>query len=131
MGAFYSKWQNDIGDSQATFAAQCETELFPHRPSGNDCDCFFDNCTGEVPPAAPWYQHGFHGGNVSGLILPGTDPAWGMAFTSISHLMLKWHNDVAAIRRHYPGLQLYIEYLSKVPGINPAGGGLLSQRAAC
>ena len=122
MAAFYRKWQNDIGDAQATFRHQCETQMFPGRPTIGSCDCFFRNCTGEVPPAAPWYQHGYHGGKdpQDGLNMPGTDPAWGMAWISISHLMLTWHADIDAVRRHYPGLRLYIEYLSRIPGVDPA-----------
>ena len=86
MPAFYSKWLRDIGDSQSTFRHQCMTQLFPGKPThGSDlkhnagCDCFFRNCTGEVPPAAPWYQHGYHGGTDprDHLNMPGTDPAWG------------------------------------------------------
>ena len=74
MGPFYRKWLNDIGDAQATFRNQCMTQLFPRRPTHVDCDCAFRNCTGEVPPAAPWYQHGYHGGNdpADQLNLPGT-----------------------------------------------------------
>jgi len=51
--------------------------------------------------------------------MPGTDPAWEMAFTSISHHMLSWFGDREAVRGHYAGLQLYILYLSKIPGVDP------------
>ena len=37
-----------------------------------------------------------------------------MAFTSISHHLLTWYGDREAIRKHYPGLQLYIDYLSSL-----------------
>ena len=122
MAAFYRKWLNDIGDAQATFRQQCETQLFANRPTHAVCDCFFDNCTGEVPPAAPWYQHGYHGGQdpKDNLTMPGTDPAWGMAFVSISHHLLTWYADTEAVRRHYPGLQQYIQYLSRIPGVDPS-----------
>ena len=59
-------------------------------------------------------------------MLPGTDgrllyadPAWGMAFTSIAHHLLVWYGDREAVAQHYPGLQLYIDYLSKIPGVDP------------
>ena len=42
-----------------------------------------------------------------------------MAFMSISHHLLTWYGDREAIRKHYPGLQLYIDYLSKIPGVDP------------
>ena len=42
-----------------------------------------------------------------------------MAFTSIAHHMLTWYGDKEAVRRWYPGLQLYIRYLSKIPGVDP------------
>ena len=121
MAPFYRKWLNDIGDAQDTFRHMCMTQLFPRRPTHNSCDCTFRNCTGEVPPAAPWYQHGYHGGSdpADKLNMPGTDPAWGMAFTSIAHHLLTWYGDREAVARHYPGLQLYIEYLGKLPGVDP------------
>ena len=62
MAGFYRKWLRDIGDAQATFRHQCETPLYKKHSSWTNvslwCDCFGRNCTGEVPPAAPWYQHG-------------------------------------------------------------------------
>ena len=63
MGAFYSKWITDIADAQQTFRTQCMS-------NAKQCDCVGFNCTGEVPPAAPWYNHGYHGSPT----LPGTDP---------------------------------------------------------
>ena len=50
-GAFYRKWLRDIGDAQRFFRSECMGTGSPP----DDCDCKFDDCTGEVPPAAPWY----------------------------------------------------------------------------
>ena len=81
----------------------------------------FDDCTGEVPPAAPWYQHGYHGGKwpQGNLTLPGTDPAWGMAYTVIAHHMLDWYGDLRAVEEQYAGLVLYMRYLRNIPGVDP------------
>lgn len=57
MAAYYTKWLRDIGDAQDSFRSQCEAG--GHAA----CDCFTYNCTGEIPPAAPWYNHGYHGGS--------------------------------------------------------------------
>eukprot|EP00937_MAST-01D_sp_MAST-1D-sp2_P002214 g2214.t1 len=109
MGAFYSKWITDIADAQQTFRAQCMA-ISPAQ-----CDCVGFNCTGEVPPAAPWYGHGYHGSPT----LPGTDPAWGMALTTVTHHLLTWYADLDAAAALYPSIHLYLGYLSRIPGVNP------------
>lgn len=111
--AFYRKWLRDIGDAQRFFRSECG--------HSDNCDCMFDDCTGEVPPAAPWYQHGYHGGRwpQGNLTMPGTDPAWGMAYTVIAHHMLDWYGDLRAVREQYAGLVLYMKYLSGIPGVDP------------
>ena len=55
MAAFYRKWLRDIVDAQATYRAQCM------GAGAAKCECSTFNCTGEVPPAAPFYGHGYHG----------------------------------------------------------------------
>ena len=46
--AFYRKWLRDFGDAQRFFRSQCG--------HGDSCDCMFDDCTGEIPTAVPWYH---------------------------------------------------------------------------
>eukprot|EP00035_Acanthoeca_spectabilis_P015620 m.312368 g.312368 ORF g.312368 m.312368 type:complete len:1248 (+) comp16402_c0_seq3:101-3844(+) len=117
-GLFYKKWLRDIGDSQEFFRVQCMDGVVP--PAVNTlCDCSYYNCTGEVPTAAPWYGHGFHGGLYHGEKLPGVDPSWGMAYTVISHHLLDWYGDIDTVEEQYDGLVLYMEYLSNVVGVNP------------
>ena len=116
MAAYYTKWLRDIGDAQDSYEAQCKAG------GEGSCDCFAYNCTGEIPPAAPFYNHGYHGGSSRrnpGASYPGTDPAWGMAFTVMSHKMLAFFGDLDAVRRQYSRLQLYIEYLAQIPGVDP------------
>ena len=107
MGAFYAKWLTDIADAQDTFRQQCG-EI-------KGCDCTTWNCTGEVPPSAPWYGHGYYGDSTH----PGTDPVWGMAITTIAHHMLAWYGDGRAVRAVYGRLRLYMDYLSHIPGVDP------------
>ena len=119
-GAFYRKWLRDIGDAQRFFRSEC----MGNGPPPDDCDCKFDDCTGEIPPAAPWYRHGYHGGKSKGrksgnVTMPGTDPAWGMAFTVIAHHMLDWYGDLRAVEEQYAGLVLYMRYLRNIPGVIP------------
>ena len=121
-GALYRKWLRDIGDAQRFFRAQC---MGTGPPFPDSCDCKYFDCTGEVPPSAPWYLHGFHGGRWPGkgkrfnVTMPGTDPAWGMAYTVIAHLMLDWYGDLRAVEEQYAGLVRYMKYLRGIPGVNP------------
>lgn len=122
--AFYRKWLRDIGDSQRFFRVQCMRGTVPPAIQ-SDCDCSFYNCTGEVPPAAPWYLHGYHGGTDThnrhdNLTYPGTDPAWGMAYVVVSHHLLEWYGDLEAVEAQYTGLVLYMDYLRRLPGVNPS-----------
>jgi alpha-L-rhamnosidase len=117
-GAFYRKWLRDIGDAQRFFRSEC----MGTGPPPDDCDCKFDDCAGEIPPAAPWYRHGYHGGKggrAGNLTMPGTDPAWGMAYTVIAHYMLDWYGDLRAVEEQYAGLVLYMQYLRNIPGVDP------------
>ena len=114
-GAFYRKWLRDIGDAQRFFRSEC----MGTGPPPDSCDCTFDDCTGEVPPAAPWYLHGYHGGKGKTGVMPGTDPAWGMAYTVIAHHMLDWYGDLRAVKEQYAGLVMYMRYLRNIPGVNP------------
>ena len=50
---------------------------------------------------------------------PGTDPAWGMAFTVMAHKMLAFFGDLDAVRNQYSRLKLYIHYLARIPGVDP------------
>ena len=120
MGAFYRKWLTDIGDAQDTFREQCTGD----HGAANNCDCLFDDCDGEVPPAAPWYLHGYHGGVKSHdgnatFEWPGTDPAWGQALITIAHHMVTWHVDLESARAQWPRMVKYMAYLSKLEGVDP------------
>ena len=53
------------------------------------------------------------------MTLPGTDPAWGMAYTVIAHHMLDWYGDLRAVEEQYAGLVLYMRYLRNIPGVDP------------
>ena len=69
------------------------------------------------------------------LTLPGTDPAWGMAYTVIAHHMLDWYGDLRAVEEQYAGLVLYMRYLRNIPGVDPVvapfnHSGLLTYQAS-
>ena len=42
-----------------------------------------------------------------------------MALTSVTHHLLSWYADLDAASALYPSIQLYLDYLSRIPGVNP------------
>lgn len=106
MAALYSKWLQDMLDVQATPASVFE-DCNPKSPIYPDCNGTVTDTTPHVP--------GLYGNRPA-------DPSWGAAFPLISCFHWRYTGDVNAAARHYAGVKLYVDWLSRAAaGSTPNG----------